>query len=111
MEANEYQVKASITCTTDTWEERVKLALLGMQGELGEITEPIKKYFYSNKGLDIIHVREEIGDFCWYLAILCNCLNIELSEVFAENIDKVLARYPDKVKLFESTFEKEGPRE
>lgn len=75
--------------------ERMKLALIGLQDELGEIAGPLKKYLWHGHPFDIAHTEEEIGDLLWYLALLCNTLDIALSEVLARNITKLADRYPD----------------
>ena len=73
----------------------MKLTLIGMQGELGEIAEPIKKYLYSGHALDTSHVKQEIGDFLWYLANLCNIVGIDMQHAMQRNIEKLEKRYPD----------------
>lgn len=73
----------------------MKLTLIGMQGELGEIAEPIKKYLYSGHALDTSHIEQEIGDFLWYLANLCNSVGIDMQHAMQRNIEKLEKRYPD----------------
>jgi len=80
---------------TDIPSDRLKLALIGLQDELGEIAGPLKQYLWHGHTFDIAHLEEEIGDLLWYLALLCNTLNIALSEVLARNISKLHERYPD----------------
>ena len=75
--------------------EAIKLALIGMQGELGEITEPLKKYLWGNHSLEHSELKNEIGDLLWYLATLCNAFNIDLEQVMQLNVDKLQRRYPD----------------
>lgn len=75
--------------------ERMQLALLGLQEELGEIAGPIKKLLWHGHTFDLIHMEEEIGDLLWYLAMLCNTLDLSLTDVLARNLDKLQARYPE----------------
>ncbi len=42
-----------------------------------------------------VYSYQEIGDFLWYLATLCNTLDISLSETLIRNIEKLARRYPD----------------
>ena len=52
----------------------------GMQTELGELLDPIKKHVAYDAELDFVNLKEEIGDFCWYVA--CNIhLGSEIEEV------------------------------
>ncbi|HET8840490.1 MAG TPA: nucleoside triphosphate pyrophosphohydrolase family protein [Ktedonobacteraceae bacterium] len=95
MEISEYQEFVKRTCAVTNREEVLKLALIGLQGELGEVAEPIKKHLWGGHHLDCTHLREEIGDVCWYLATLCNSLDISLDEALQANIEKLSRRYPD----------------
>ncbi len=95
MNTQEYQRLAGCTCATTEQAETMKLALIGMQGELGEISEPIKKYLYSGHALDMPHLEQEIGDLLWYLANLCTSVNIDMESAMQKNIEKLARRYPD----------------
>jgi NTP pyrophosphatase (non-canonical NTP hydrolase) len=69
-------------------------AILGMEGEVGEISEAV----LSDDPRDVIRARivDEAGDFLWYLALLCDKFDIKFEELFAGNIAKLAKRYPDK---------------
>ena len=69
--------------------------VIGMLGELGEISEHIKKNHFQGYGLDINKLKLEIGDFMWYLANFCSYHDIELEEVLTLNHDKLMNRYPN----------------
>jgi NTP pyrophosphatase (non-canonical NTP hydrolase) len=73
----------------------MKLTLIGMTGELGEIAEPMKKYLYSGHALDTTHLEQEVGDFLWYLANFCTTVGIDLEDAMQKNIEKLAQRYPD----------------
>jgi len=70
--------------------------LMGMQTEIGELTDPFKKQFAYNKPIDWFNVKEEIGDLMWYIGNLCYMLNFDLEEILEKNIEKLKVRYPDK---------------
>jgi NTP pyrophosphatase (non-canonical NTP hydrolase) len=89
METRVYQQLVRRTCVTTEPMETMKLALIGMQGELGEMAEPVKKHVYSGHVLDIGHVEQEIGDFLWYLATFCNSVGIDLEQAMQRNIEKL----------------------
>ena len=46
--------------------------------------------------LDLVNVKEEIGDLLWYIAIMLNVLDTDFETVMRTNIAKLKARYPDK---------------
>lgn len=95
MDISDYQEAAKRTCDLTEQEEMLKLALIGMQDELGEIAGPLKKFLWHGHELDRVHIQDEVGDVLWYLALLCNALDISLSEALQENIEKLWKRYPD----------------
>jgi len=70
--------------------------LMGMQTEIGELTDPFKKQLAYNKPVDWINVKEEIGDLMWYIGNLCYMLNFDLEKILEKNIEKLKTRYPDK---------------
>lgn len=71
-------------------------ALLGLCSEIGEFADAIKKHVIYNQPLDITNLKEELGDKCWYLALACTALDINLEDVMQHNIDKLRIRYPEK---------------
>ena len=92
---SEYQECVKRTCAATSREDTLKLALIGLQGELGEVAEPIKKHLWGGHELDCVRLREEIGDVCWYLATLCTSLGISLDDALQANSAKLLSRYPE----------------
>lgn len=95
MKLTEYQEHVTRTVAVTSPDDLLKLALIGLQGELGEIAEPIKKSLWGGHPLDREHLLEEIGDLCWYLATLCNGLGISLEQALIDNITKLERRYPE----------------
>lgn len=71
-------------------------AIIGLCTEAGELQDAYKKHIFYGRPLDTINIREEIGDIAWYLAFLCNEHGWSLSQIMADNIAKLKARYPDK---------------
>lgn len=68
---------------------------LGLTGEAGEVSDLLKKGIFHGKGIDMLHLKEEIGDVCWYIALLCEAANFDLDEILAFNDNKLKERYPD----------------
>ena len=73
---------------------RLVHAVLGLQTEAGELADPVKKHIYYGRPLDLINLREEIGDCLWYLAIAADALGTTLEAEQARNLAKLRARYP-----------------
>ncbi len=79
-----------------TAEMRALHACLGLATEVGELTDVYKKFVFYGKPIDFVNVAEEIGDVMWYLAIICNDLEISFDEIQQQNIAKLRKRFPDK---------------
>lgn len=96
MNLKEYQEKSKRTLNLSLT-ERDQLAnmIMGVQGESGEVADIIKKHLYQGHELDILHIREEIGDTMFYIVNLCNILYIELEDLLYENNNKLLKRFPE----------------
>lgn len=70
--------------------------VLGMQTEVAEIADVYKKHIAYGRDLDLVNVKEEIGDLMFYVVNLCNTHNWDLRDIMKTNIDKLKARYPEK---------------
>lgn len=70
--------------------------VLGMQTEVAEIADVYKKHIAYGKNLDLVNVKEEIGDAMWYIQNMCNMNNWSLEEILYTNIEKLKSRYPEK---------------
>ena len=73
----------------------ILLACLGLSGEVGEFNYMIKKWIFHEKDLDEEHLKKELGDIMWYIAMMCHAFRWNLNEIMQMNIDKLQARYPD----------------
>ena len=100
MNASDYQRQAKRTLIDapgfQLSDEQVMIVwcATGLSGEVGEVMEHIKKGIFHQHGINVEHMRKEIGDVLWYIAGLCSTLDIDLAEVMQENIDKLQRRYP-----------------
>lgn len=75
---------------------RLLHAAIGMQTESGEFIDALKKHIYYGKTLDVVNLKEEVGDLMWYIAIACDVLGVSLSDIMGDNIKKLRKRYPEK---------------
>ncbi len=107
MNPNEYQELASRTeCEItkpsnklwDTQNLSVRLthAIMGLISETGEFADQYKKWIFYGQTLDTLNLQEELGDILWYVALACNALDVEMSDIMEANIAKLRKRYSDK---------------
>ena len=66
--------------------------VLGTGGETGEISEKLKKAIREDDPEYIEELKMEVGDTLWYLARVCEELDITLEEVATENMNKLIDR-------------------
>lgn len=70
-------------------------ASFGLSGETGELNDMIKKTIFHGHELNLDSVKKEIGDICWYIAMMCESFGFDMEEIMQMNIDKLKARYPE----------------
>lgn len=68
---------------------------LGLTGEAGEVADVIKKHIFHGHPLDVIDLEKELGDVCWYLALLADTLALDLNHIMTRNVNKLRDRYPE----------------
>lgn len=83
-------------------------ACLGLSGEVGEFNDIIKKWIFHEKPLDTEHLKKELGDVMWYVAMMCESFGWELDEILQMNVDKLKARYPEGFDVTLANNRKEG---
>ena len=69
-------------------------AVMGFATEAGEAVDELKKHIFYGKDLDETNLVEEAGDKFWYLALMCDVLNVSFEEVMLKNNAKLRARFP-----------------
>ena len=95
MTPQEY-VKLAMRTNTDMGRKSnvIHSALL-LGSEAGEVISEVKRFFAYGKELDTSHIKEELGDIMWGVALMCHALGFDLEDVMRTNIAKLEARYPD----------------
>ena len=94
MQINEYQKLAMRTAGTDNNASLMLNGVLGLCGETGEVSDIVKKHLFQGHDLDKKELAKELGDICWYLAVACTSIEMDLEVVMQMNIDKLKKRYP-----------------
>lgn len=82
--------------------------LMGLSGEAGELTDMFKKWIFHNAPLDQEHAKKEVGDVCWYIAMICHSMKWDLDDILQMNVDKLKVRYPEGFDTEKSNHRKEG---
>lgn len=94
MSINDYQKLALRTASTLESDKLVLNGALGLNGEAGEVADHIKKHLFQGHELDKENLAKELGDICWYIAIMAEGLGYDLESIMQMNIDKLRKRYP-----------------
>lgn len=97
MTLKEYQAFAALGIHDATLErEPIVGFALGLAGEAGEVVDDIKKRIYHGREVPMEHTAEELGDVLWYIANIATQCDLSLEDIMAQNISKLMSRYPDK---------------
>lgn len=97
MKFEEYEKMAADTDISDSVTDPSYLYyIIGLCGEVGELSEKIKKVIRDKEGYifhdDLFSIEKEMGDVLWYLARLAAALNTNLVTIAIKNITKLQAR-------------------
>ena len=68
---------------------------LGLTGEAGEVSDMIKKHVFHGHELNKDEIIKELGNVCWYVALLSYAINVPLEDILQKNVDKLKRRYPE----------------
>jgi len=71
-------------------------ALIGLQSEVGELADAVKKRVFRGDALDKTNILEECGDILWYLNLMVDSCGSTLDKVMHMNIAKLEARYKER---------------
>jgi NTP pyrophosphatase (non-canonical NTP hydrolase) len=69
---------------------------LGITGEAGEITQELVNASVEGREINVVNIKEELGDILWYIAMMARDLGLSFEEIAEANIKKLSVRYPDK---------------
>lgn len=83
-------------------------ACLGLSGEVGELTDMVKKFIFHGTSMDEAHFKKEIGDILWYIALICHTCNYDLDDIMEMNIEKLKSRYPEGFNEYLANHRQEG---
>lgn len=93
---SQYQSQAIKTSVYPKESFSIIYPTIGLSGEVGEISEKVKKVLRDNNSEFTNEKKQEIGkeigDVCWYLAALANDLGLDLGDIAQGNLDKLESR-------------------
>jgi NTP pyrophosphatase (non-canonical NTP hydrolase) len=93
MDWTEYKI---FTRTTAIYpkDNAIEYLALGLASEAGEVAGVVKKKIRDNTySLEYKQkMKKEMGDCFWYLARLCDELDLSIQEVLEANVDKLQSR-------------------
>ena len=101
MDFDKYQTKAAkydlSEATSDLTATGFVEKVLGLVGEAGEAADKVKKILRDKDGQlseeDRTALSKELGDTLWYIASIARYLEIPLSEIAQNNLDKLESRH------------------
>ena len=110
MTINEYQQLALRTnpVKDNKSMQGILQGVMGLNGEVGEAIDIVKKALFQGHDLDNHHLALELGDVAWYVAQAADALGYDLETILQMNIDKLKRRYPDGFDSKQSINRKEG---
>jgi NTP pyrophosphatase (non-canonical NTP hydrolase) len=96
MDFSEYQTLSRRTATYPHAGADMTYPALGLCGEAGEVAEKVKKTIRDDGGVLTAERRDalarELGDVLWYTAQLATEAGLELEQIAADNLEKLLSR-------------------
>lgn len=106
MTFDEYQeeaLKTDHSVGSATVSDQFFAIVLGLAGEIGEVSEKFKKIYWHKKGEwddeNKKEIAKELGDILWYISSLANHTGIPLEEIAKNNIEKLRSRVERGVHL------------
>jgi len=93
------RTESSLNPLSETYEEksaRLLHAAIGLVTESGEFIDALKKFLFYGRPLDLVNLKEELGDILWYIAIAMSALDTTFEEEMDRVIRKLRTRYPEK---------------
>lgn len=83
---------------------RLLHAAIGIATESGELLDTLKKFMFYGKGLDIVNIKEELGDLLWYIALAMDVLDTDFPTEMDRVIRKLRLRFPDKFNIVDANI-------
>jgi NTP pyrophosphatase (non-canonical NTP hydrolase) len=93
---SDYQARSRATAVYPGAGANLLYPTLGLCGEAGEVAEKVKKLVRDDAGVLTEERRtalsKELGDVLWYVAQLATEADLDLDDIAAANLEKLLSR-------------------
>ena len=86
-----YQEQAKATAVYP-YEKADQYLIAGLAGEVGELASIFAKHWRGDGDLNHDHAKAELGDILWFVAMLAEQLDTDLSTVAQGNLNKLADR-------------------
>ena len=86
-----YQAQAKATAVYP-YEKADQYLIAGLAGEVGELASIFAKHWRGDGDLNHDHAKAELGDILWFVAMLAEQLDTDLTEVAQNNLNKLADR-------------------
>ena len=104
-----YQLKSERTMNTSlSLKDQLNNYVFGLVGEVGEVVDLLKKFFYHGHEVDSNRLKSELGDILWYVSAVASLFNINLQDIAQGNVEKLEKRYPNGFSSEASIKREEG---
>lgn len=78
MEFQQYLIESERTLKSLGKELDLLHCATGLVTESAELVDAIKKHVFYGKSLDVVNIKEELGDILWYIAIPVRMFDLDL---------------------------------
>ena len=89
LDAYQQQAKATAVYPDDKADQYL---IAGLAGEVGELASIFAKHWRGDGDINPDHAKAELGDILWFVAMLAEQLDTDLSTVAQGNLDKLADR-------------------
>ena len=86
-----YQEQAKATAVYP-YDQALNYLVAGLAGEVGELASIFAKHWRGDGDINHDHAKAELGDILWFVAMLTEWLDTDLSTVAQGNLDKLADR-------------------
>lgn len=93
------------------FEDDLVMPMLGLAGEVGALAAELKKRQRDHLGFEGFRqdVREELGDMLWYIAVMADRADIDLSDLALANLLKVADTFGGQPSLPHVAYDHDRP--
>lgn len=93
--ASKLKTGTDILMSMDGRKANLMHLMMGLSGEVGELTDCIKKHIAYDQPLDYDNLVEELGDIEFFLQGIRNAFSLKRNDIITNNMDKLNQRYQE----------------